>query len=104
MMSYEPPVKVTIPIPSNFAVGYGVNATGKRGGNLRVRCTNKQYDAINAEAKLLGLTLATFCRWCAVHVAGKLLEHREALSTSASIGDEDERPKPRKRKSKGKSK
>ena len=45
-MSYEPPLKITIPTPSEFELGYGVNSTGKRGGNLRVRCTNKEYDAI----------------------------------------------------------
>ena len=88
-MSYEPPLKITIPIPTSFPVGRGVHSTGKRGGNLRVRCTNAQYDAIQLEAAYLKVSLATFCRWCAVHVASQLREHRKAQSTSISIGDED---------------
>jgi hypothetical protein len=88
-MSYEPPLKVTIPIPSQIPFSYGPNSTGKRGGNLRVRCTNAEYDALQHEAKLLGLSLATFCRWSAVHVGQELLKHRESLSTDMVAGEED---------------
>ena len=98
-MSYEPPLKITIPIPNNFPVGRGTNSTGRRGGNLRIRCTNKEYDAIQYEAGLLDITLAMFCRWCAVHVAARLLEHRKTSSTAISIGEDNE-PSSRGRKKK----
>jgi len=88
-MSYEPPLKITVPTPSEFELGYGVNSTGKRGGNLRVRCTNKEYDAIKHEAYLLGISLAMFTRWCAVHVAANLKKHRDTKSTSMTIGEEE---------------
>jgi hypothetical protein len=89
MTGYEPPLKIEISIPTSFPIGCGVHSTGKRGGNLRVRCTNRQYDDIKIEASHLNISLATFCRWCAVKVASRLREHREAQSTSISIGDED---------------
>jgi hypothetical protein len=88
-MSYEPPLKISITTPNEIPKSFGVNSTGKRGGNLRVRCTNAEYDAIQHEAELLGISLAMFTRWCAVQVGQKLLEHREAQSTSMSIGEEE---------------
>ena len=101
-MPYEMPLRIAIPIPTELPVGYGVNSTGKRGGNLRVRCTNKEYDAIRHEASLLGISLAMFTRWCAVHVAANLLRHREASSTSMSVGEDDapNNNKPRTRRKK----
>jgi uncharacterized protein (DUF1778 family) len=101
-MPYEMPLRIAIPIPTELPVGYGVNSTGKRGGNLRVRCTNKEYDAIRHEASLLGISLAMFTRWCAVHVAANLLIHREASSTSMSVGEDDapNNNKPRTRRKK----
>lgn len=88
MMSYEPPLRIHIPTPNEIPQGFGPNSTGKRGGNLRVRCTNNEYDAISYEAANLGISLAMFCRWCAVHVAQKLKKHRDMSSTASSIGDE----------------
>lgn len=87
-MSYEPPLKVTIPIPSKIPLSFGPNSTGKRGGNLRVRCTNKEYDLIQDEAAALDLSLANFCRWSALYVARAIKEHREDQSTSMSAGEE----------------
>ena len=84
-MAYEAPLRIAIPTPIDIPTGYGTNSTGKRGGNLRVRCTNKEYDAIQHEAKLLNITLATFTRWCAVHVAQELLQHRRD-----TIGEDNE--------------
>ena len=89
-MEYEAPLRIAIPTPTDLPIGYGVNSTGKRGGNLRVRCTNKEYDTIQHEAALLGMTLAMFTRHCAVHVAAQLSKHREAKSTSIVVGDEDD--------------
>ncbi len=88
-MSYEPPLSITIPAPNEIPVGFGPNSTGKYGGNLRVRCTNAEYDMIQFEAAAMGISLAMFTRWCAVHVAGKLQQHREAASTSSTLGEED---------------
>ena len=87
-MSYEPPLRISIPLPSKFRLTYGPNSTGKRGGNLRVRCTNNEYDALKIEAEALGITLATFCRWCAVHVGQELKKHREASSTEMFAGED----------------
>ena len=89
-MSYEPPLKITIPLPREIEKGFGINSTGRYGGNLRVRCTNREYDLIKHEADKLDISLAMFGRWCAVFVASRLLEHRKANSTDMSVGDEDE--------------
>jgi len=88
-MAYEPPLKITIPTPNEIPQGFGINSTGKRGGNLRIRCTNKEYDAVQLEAHRLGISLAMFGRWSIVHVAKMLREHRLTLSTSMSIGEEN---------------
>ena len=87
-MSYEPPIKIMITTPSEIPQGFGPNSTGKRGGNLRVRCTNSEYDMIQIEAAELGISLATFCRWCAVHAAEQLKKHRDAGSTDESVEEE----------------
>ena len=89
-MAYEPPLKIYIPTPNILPKGFGPNSTGKRGGNLRVRCTNKEYDSIQLEAANLGISLAAFCRWCSAHVAQQLKEHRRIKSTSALIGEKDD--------------
>ncbi len=89
-MSYEPPLKISIPTPNEIPHGFGPNSTGRRGGNLRIRCTNKEHDAIAFEASKLNISLAMFCRWCSTQVAQKLKEHREAESTDISIGETDD--------------
>jgi|TARA_R110000803_G_scaffold143461_2_gene209511 hypothetical protein len=88
-MSYKPPLKITIPIPMKIPVNRGVNATGKRGGNLRVRCTNAEYDMIQEEASKIGLTLAMFCRWSSLKVAQQLEEHRLSNSNSTTVGEDN---------------
>jgi hypothetical protein len=88
-MSYEPPLKVSIAVPSLITPNYGVNSTRKRGGNLRVRCTNSEYDLIKEEADHLGISLAMFTRWCATRIAEQVKQHRITASTNMSIGDED---------------
>jgi hypothetical protein len=87
-MSYDPPLKIMITTPSEIPHGFGPNSTGKRGGNLRVRCTNAEYDMIQMEAASLGISLANFVRWCAVHAAKQLLIHRESSSTSGVVEEE----------------
>ena len=87
-MTYDPPLKITIPTPSEIPKGFGPNSTGKRGGNLRIRCTNAEYDMIQNEAERLGISLANFCRWCAVQVAEQMMIHRETGSTKWSIESE----------------
>ena len=89
-MAYEAPLRIAIPTPIDIPTGYGTNSTGKRGGNLRVRCTNKEYDAIALEAAFLGMTLAMFTRHCAIQTAQQLRVHREAGSTSIDAGDIEE--------------
>lgn len=74
---YEAPLKITIPTPSYIPLARGVNSTSKYGGNLRVRCSNAEYDLIKDEAERLGITLASFCRWSITRVARALKQHRE---------------------------
>lgn len=90
LVSYDPPLKITIPVPSSFEKQRGIYSTGHRGGNLRVRCTNVEYDAIQAEAEILGISLGMFTRWCAIKTADALLRHRSEDSTS--IEGEDIEP------------
>ncbi len=89
-MSYEPPLKITITIPNPITQGYGPNSTGHRGGNLRIRCTNKEYDAIQYEATKLNLSLAMFCRSCAIQVAQRLKAHRRAELTNIEATEEQD--------------
>jgi hypothetical protein len=88
-MSYLPPLKITIPLPSPFAKTKGIYSTGHRGGNLRVRCTNAEYDIIKYEAEQLGITLANFTRWCAIKAASALLEHRSNNIDSIECGEDN---------------
>ncbi len=99
-MSYEPPVIIEIPLPGQLPIGRGASSTGKRGGNLRVRCTNKEYDMIQQEAGGLDLSLAMFCRWCIVHAAQQLRRHRREQSTNMRVGDPDASRATRKKPSK----
>ena len=89
MMSYDPPYKISIPTPSEIPRGFGPNSTGKRGGNLRIRCTNAEYDMLQQEATTLGISLANFCRWCVVQVAQQLEKHRSDTSTIDTTGEDN---------------
>jgi hypothetical protein len=88
--NYDPPIKVTIPTPGTFTIGYGPHSTGGRGGNMRARCTNKEYELLEQEAAALGITLANFVRWSAWQVARQLHKHRTEQMTSDEIGIEDD--------------
>jgi len=87
--NYDPPYMISIATPGEIPRGFGPNSTGKRGGNLRVRCTNAEYDVVKKEAAALNISIANFSRWCIVHVSERLKEHREANSTADKIGDFD---------------
>ena len=90
MMSYDPPYKISIPTPSEIPKGFGPNSTGKRGGNLRIRCTNAEYDMLAEESAELGISIANFGSWCSVQVAQKLREHRLNNSTAQTVGEDNE--------------
>ena len=75
-MSY--PNNISIPLPSSIPRARGVHSTGGFGGNIRVRCSDQEKLLVQSEAKELGLTLASFSRWCIVHAASILKEHRNA--------------------------
>lgn len=79
MASYTPPLRITIPIPSYIPRARGRNATtGLLGGNLRFRCSDPEHELIQSEANMLGdIPVATFARWCTVHVARELKRLRE---------------------------
>ena len=87
-MAYEPPLLITIPVPSEMPIGYGVNSTGHRGGNIRFRCTDAEFDAIKLQADLAGLSFAAYCRWSCIQVAEKMRLHREQNSTDIEAKDD----------------
>lgn len=74
---YDPPLKITIPYPSHIPRRRGINSSAHRGGNLRVRCSNAEYDFIQREAELCGLSLAGYCRWVIIQTARALKSHRD---------------------------
>ena len=78
--SYTPPVKLSIPLPSPIPRARGIHSTGGFGGNIRVRCTDDEKLLVQSEANYLGLTLASFSRWCITHAAHLLKEHRDATT------------------------
>ena len=88
--TYDPPLKLMITTPSQIPTGYGPNATGKAGGNLRVRCTDAEYKAIQLQAQLLGLSLSNFCRSAILKTAKALELHRLANSTDIQAGDDED--------------
>ena len=82
---YDPPLKITIPLPTEIPRLRGILATTKYGGNLRVRCSNAEYDLIQQEANKIGLTINAFMRFVGRAVAKALKEHRTNGSTSIAI-------------------
>lgn len=89
-MSYDPPLKIFIPLPAHMPTTHGAFSTAHRGGNFRIRCTNAEYDAVQEEAKRLNISLANFGRWCMVRVAEHLKEHRLSNSTAEVVGENNE--------------
>jgi hypothetical protein len=79
---YDTPIKVTIPVPSEIPRARGLNSTIGYGGNLRIRCTNSDYDLVFEEAIRLGVTPSNFARWCIVETAIAIRRHRETNSRS----------------------
>ena len=87
MTSYEPPLQITISLPSKFVKTYGPESTGHYGGNLRVRCTDKEYELVRELADDLQISIACFTRSCAVQVARILQKHKLDQHTSMMAGD-----------------
>ena len=81
-VAYDTPIKVTIPVPSEIPRARGPNSTSQYGGNLRVRCSNQEYDLVFDEAAMLGVTPSNFCRWSIVQTALAVQEHRLSKSKS----------------------
>lgn len=85
-------MKITIPTPSELVRRRGIYSTGKYGGNLRVRCTNLEYDLICSEARHLGISASGFTRWCTVRVAELLKNHRDQHLNTTEAEDDLEEP------------
>jgi len=83
-MTYDPPLNLSIPLPCSIPRARGLHSTGGFGGNLRVRCTDDEKLLVQSEAHKLGLTLSSFSRWCIIHAAQSLKEHRNV--TTGNIG------------------
>lgn len=90
MKSYEPPLQIKISLPSEFKKRFGPESTGRYGGNLRVRCTNEEYDMMKAIAEKLNLSLAMFVRSCAVQTARILRDHETEQNNSMIAGEDDD--------------
>ena len=86
-MPYELPLSITIPIPSEYARGRGINAVTGYGSNVRMRCTNYEYDIVKEVATEMGIPLASFSRWCVVHCAKALRKHKMTQSTDDNAGE-----------------
>jgi hypothetical protein len=82
---YDPPLLLRIPLPSEIPRSKGPDATSGYGGNLRIRCTDEEYNMIKEEAALLDLTTANFCRWVILHSASALRKHREEDSEDYKV-------------------
>ncbi len=79
MKTYTPPIKLILPLPSYSAkLDHNISTYG---GNMRIRCSDKDYDMIRYEAEELGLTIASFGRWTLRYMAIALKKHREANSS-----------------------
>ena len=89
MKSYDPPIKITIPVPSEIPPRRGRHSTGRYGGNLRIRCTDTEYDLVQQEAKELNLTISGFGRWCIIRIAAALRTHRLEESTADGVEVDD---------------
>lgn len=85
--TYEPPLRVTIPLPCELPRGRGRSSTGRYGGNYRIRLTNDEYNMIQQEAAELGISMAAFGRWCVKQIAMQLREHRTQQLTTTHVGD-----------------
>ena len=81
MDQYEPPLKIFIPLPSKMKRALPHSA-GTYGSNMRVRCTDAEYDLVEREAEAIGLTTSSFARWCITRTAIALRNHRDKSSTS----------------------
>ena len=87
-MNYCPPIKITIPLPTETVRKRGPQSTSKYGGNFRVRCTNEEYDLVHEEAKHLDISGSMFARCAMVRTAQALRDHRLANSTEEeTVGD-----------------
>lgn len=89
-MSYDPPLKIFITVPGHMPIMRGAFSTAHRGGNYRIRCTDKEYDIIKEESAHLNISMANFGRWCAVRVAEALRTHRLSESTDEVVGEDDD--------------
>jgi hypothetical protein len=85
MTQYSPPLIIKLPLPCEIPRGKGISKTSGYGGNLRVRCTDAEYDLIEHEASTLGITIANFCRHLAINGAKALRKHREEESKSYEV-------------------
>ena len=87
---YDPPLKITIPLPTEPPILRGIHATTKSGGNLRVRCSNAEYALIQQEAAKIGMTISAFMRIVGRSVARALKDHRVNGSNSIATETRDD--------------
>jgi hypothetical protein len=67
------PLKLTIPVPSLFERGKGIDATTV-GDNIRVRLTLPEKEEILKAVAELGVTKSQYLRWCGLYVSRALFK------------------------------
>jgi hypothetical protein len=74
------PLSLTIPVPSEFVRGKGIDATTV-GANIRVRLTQSEKDDILRACAELGMTRSQYLRFCGLHVSHALFRELDDEGT-----------------------
>lgn len=75
-LPYQSPLQITIPIPQERGINYGVHSTGHHTADRKmVRFNNSDTVLIEKWCALLGISFSAFIRESALGVAYALEEH-----------------------------
>lgn len=72
MSNTTTPTQITIAVPLPTSRTRGVHAVTQFGPILRARTTQHDYSLIEEEARILGLDVSKFVRWCTIMSAREL--------------------------------
>ena len=74
-LSDTPPLTVTVPIPNYIPLQRGIHATSVMEAQVKIRMSRDERRLVEKMARYCGVTMASFIRWSAVHVAKELEKH-----------------------------
>lgn len=79
MIVTEWPLSITIPFPTHIPRARGIHSTNRLdGGIIRFRSSRFDAEAIQKAAELCdGMSVSSFCRYCAVQAANHIIELHE---------------------------